>query len=114
MTRLMLGLTCLAILTGCSAVQRINPFGAVPEVPLPFTAKVRATRNNPDFGVDVVSGGAGIEAWRESARFVATRHCLLKFGSSDIDWQSTGAPDNWVVARQTNGNAQLRGRCTAR
>jgi len=113
--RLSIILLLCAGLAGCGTVQRLNPFSTwQPETPLPYGANLNGDRRSPDFTVSVATRGAPIEAWRESARFPATRHCLRRFGSSVIDWRTDGGPEDWVVRYDSDGTAVVSGRCAAR
>jgi hypothetical protein len=110
--RLLAGLLCLALLAGCGAVQRNNPFvRAVPEEPLPFRAKLSADRGSPGFSVAVDTRGSGIDQWRESARYPGTQFCIRRFGTSDIVWQHAGG--DWAML-QSGGDVVVRGRCDVR
>lgn len=81
---------------------------------LPYRARLSADRGSRDFAVSVAQGGAGLDAVRESVRFPATRRCIARFGSSEIDWVSQGDPENWIAVGGPDGRAIYRGRCTGR
>lgn len=115
MIRIVAAALALALLAGCGTAQRISPFArAVPQDPLPFQARLNRQRGSPEFSVSVATRGAPLEQWRESARFQGTRHCIQRFGSSDIVWASAGGPDDWLVSRTGDGGAVVRGRCDVR
>ena len=115
MKRTLLAALCLATLGGCGVLPRITIFQrSVPEAPLPYVARLSVDRGASDFTVRVRTRGAPIVQWRESARFQGTRYCLRNFGSSEIDWQSRGGPEDWIVASLPGGQVQVAGRCVGR
>ncbi|MBJ3763528.1 hypothetical protein ILP92_12300 [Maribius pontilimi] len=106
---------CLGVLTGCGALPGVGLFSrAVPEEPLPFRAQISTTRGSPAFTVTTVTNGAPLSQWRESARYQGTRFCMRRYGSSEITWDTSGGPDDWVVRPLDARTALVRGRCDPR
>ena len=66
-----------------------------------FTATVRDAAQN-------------VAAAQRAGRYSATKHCVRKFGSSEIDWTpaSAGAPETLGLTER--GELILQGRCAAR
>ncbi|RVT83952.1 hypothetical protein DXV76_09580 [Rhodobacteraceae bacterium CCMM004] len=114
--RATLGLSLAATLGACAAVNSVTGRGwqgAEPDVPLPFDAAIAAGEERADFVVTVDAKGASLEQVRETARFEATRYCLLTFGQSDTAWV-TDASGDWATARGEGGSLSVQGRCRGR
>ncbi|EKE45156.1 hypothetical protein OCGS_0851 [Oceaniovalibus guishaninsula JLT2003] len=112
-TIVLIGLVAALGLPGCDLLPTVNR-RAVPEAPLPYTARISTERGSPDFLVSVRAGNAPLPAFRESARYEGTRYCLDRFGTSDIDWRMNPASGDWAVVRDRAGNAVVGGACSGR
>lgn len=112
MTGLMLGVALA--LSSCGTVR--NVVGGSPNVAvdLPYRAQLRTGDTRRDVIVTVRAGGASLEQARESARYPATRHCLDRYGRSDVNWVIDPATGDWAVTRSDNGDLTVSGRCDAR
>lgn len=109
----------LLVLTSaaCSRLPQLPTFGfnrAVPEITLPYRARVQAARSSRAFVVSVDQGAASTDDVRESVRFPATRRCITQFGSSEIAWDLNAQQQDWAVSRNERGQAFYSGRCTGR
>ena len=107
-------LAAATVLSSCGIPGRLG-FGqgaGVTARSLPFHARL-SSEGGRDFVVAVRAGGASVEQVRESARYYATRHCLLTWGRSDALWVTDPATGDWA-ARRDGDRLFLRGRCTGR
>lgn len=108
--RLAIGVGLVFGLTACSGFQDRGPRA----VGLPFDAKLDQAETWRDFTVVVRAPGAALTDIRESARFMATRHCLERSGFSDVTWLIDPETGDWAVARTTDGEPSVTGRCAGR
>ena len=99
----------LAIAAGCG--WRENGPRAVD---LPYDARLTTGETWRDFTVLVRAPGATLAQARESARFVATRHCIDRTGFSDVIWVIDPATGDWAVSRTEGGEPVVAGRCAER
>lgn len=97
-------------LAGCAVLEDRGPRS----VGLPFDARLDQGETWRDFTVTVRAPGADVPDIRESARFMATRHCLERSGFSEAIWAIDPASGDWAVARDKDGNPVLSGRCAGR
>lgn len=81
---------------------------------LPHDARLATGETWRDLSVTVRAPGATLAEIRESARYVATRHCLERGGDSAIDWVLDPQTADWRVTRTAAGEAVVTGRCRAR
>jgi len=107
-TTIILGLVA-ALVAGCGWRDR-GPRG----VDLPFDARLDTGETRRDFTVLVRAPGATLTQARESARFMATRHCIDNTGFSDVDWVLDPATGDWAVSRNAAGEPIVSGRCAQR
>jgi hypothetical protein len=106
-------LSLLAGLPGCGLTDRLGLGVETSDRALPFRATLRAADDPRDFAVTVDAPGVPLEALRESLRHPATRYCIERYGSSDIDWVIDPATGDWQ--RMIDGDDQIfSGSCTAR
>lgn len=111
--RISLILGCVGTLSACGVRDRI--FGADhTDFGLPYAARL-ATGDTPrEFTVTVQAAGASLAEARESARFPATRHCIDRFGLSDVAWEMDATSGDWAVSASENGDLTVAGRCLGR
>ncbi|MBF9060984.1 hypothetical protein HKCCSP123_17515 [Rhodobacterales bacterium HKCCSP123] len=107
-TTVLVGLV-LSLAAGCGWRDR-----GPRSVDLPFTARLSTGETWRDFTVLVRAPGATLVQVRESARFVATQHCLDRTGSSEIDWSLDPATGDWAVNRTDRGEPVVAGSCADR
>ena len=81
---------------------------------LPFAADLSTGETRRDLSVRVRAPGATLAQARESARYVATRHCIETTGFSTVDWRLDPATGDWAVSRTDAGEPIVRGRCAER
>ena len=113
MTRVALLVGLVGLLSSCGIRERI--WGTSPaEIGLPFSADLDTGETRREFTVEVDALGASLEEARESARFPATRHCIERYGRSDVDWVIDPATGDWAVTRLENGNLIVSGSCLGR
>jgi hypothetical protein len=108
MTRIMLILGLTISMAACSGDR--GPRGAG----LPYDARLAEGETWRAFTVQVRAPGAMLVQARESARYVATRHCLERTGFSEADWVIDTATGDWAVARTEDGEPIVTGRCAQR
>ena len=77
---------------------------------LPFKAKLSKGEGR-GFSVSVENKGAGVAQVRESVRFEATKYCLLTFGGSDAEWQTSPTSKDWAFV-QDGTKLIFKGTCT--
>lgn len=125
MIRTTLLLTLCASLGACGLFGNRNPArNADTENQLPFRAKLNS--DDADARNFIVSVDLGarrqpeasdepltVDDLRESARFEATKYCILAFGGSDIDWVIDPQTDDWALNQQGDV-LNFEGRCTVR
>lgn len=118
MTKTLLKTGCILglalALSACGAVRNVvngNPNDAVD---LPFRAQLSTGETRRDVIVTVRAGGATLDDARESARYPATRHCVDRYGRSDVNWVLDPATGDWAVTRSENGDLTVSGQCDAR
>lgn len=109
----LLGLAAAVALPGCGIGQRLGFGGAAPERELPYKAKLTRGDTERAFTVQVEANGAGLDQTRESVRFPATAHCLLKIGTGEIDW-ALDATGEWAGTVLENGDVVYAGVCASR
>jgi hypothetical protein len=97
-------------LAACAALPDRGPRGAG----LPFDARLDQGQTWRDITVVVRAPGATLSDVRESARFMATRHCLERSGFSAVDWVIDPATGDWAVARSAADEPVVTGRCVGR
>lgn len=107
-TPIILGLV-LAVAAGCG-LRNTGPTS----VGLPFDARLSEGETSRDFTILVRAPGATLMQARESARFMATRHCIDTTGFSDVDWALDPATGDWAVSRTETGEPVVSGRCARR
>lgn len=81
---------------------------------LPYDARLSSGETWRDFTILVRAPGAALADARESARFVATRYCVERVGSSAVDWVMDPDSGDWLVTRNTAGEPMIAGSCSAR
>lgn len=79
-----------------------------------FKARANPDREDPrNFSVTVTPVAVNPEGAMDSARYQATRYCLLTYGGSDTDWVL--GPDTPLTELSiADDTATLSGRCTQR
>ena len=107
-TTILVGLV-LSLAAGCGWGDR-GPRGA----DLPYDARLHTGETWRDFTVLVRAPGATLAQVRESARFVATEHCIDRSGFSETDWALDPATGDWAVSRNDAGEPVVSGRCAQR
>ena len=113
-TRIVLIAGLAMSLTACASVQQ-RIFGIqTTDLGLPFRADLTRGETRREFSVTVRAEGASLEDARESARYPATRHCIERFGLSDVDWVLDPATGDWAVTRTENGGLVVSGQCVGR
>jgi hypothetical protein len=110
MRRTILSGVVLFLVTGCAALSDRGPRAA----DLPYDARLNTGETWRDFTVLVRAPGATLADARESARFMATRHCIGRTGSSEVDWVLDPATGDWAVSRTDGGEPVVSGRCAER
>ncbi len=111
-------------LTACGLFGSGNPGRqAETENELPYRAKLTKGEDTRDFAVTIDLGRRGqpdpgdappsVDDLRESARFEATKYCLLVFGGSDVTWVIDPQTDDWALSRDGDVLG-FKGRCSAR
>lgn len=108
--RLAVGLGLILGLSACAVLPDRGPRGAG----LPHDARLDTGETWRDFTVVVRAPGASLDEVRESARYMATRHCLERSGFSTVDWAIDPATGDWLVAQGARGEPVLTGRCRGR
>lgn len=81
---------------------------------LPHDARLTTGESWREFTVLVRAPGVTLADARESARFMATRHCIDRTGSSAVDWAIDPATGDWAVSRTDAGEPVVSGRCADR
>ena len=104
------GVGLAALLAACGGEFDRGPRGAG----LPYDARLSTGETWRDFTISVRAPGVSLADARESARFVATRHCIERAGSSSVDWVMDPETGDWLVTRNTAGEPMIAGRCSAR
>ena len=104
------GFGLVALLAACGGEFDRGPRGAG----LPYDARLSMGETWRNFTVLVRAPGVDLADARESARFVATRHCIERTGSSSVDWIMDEATGDWMVTRNASGEPVVAGRCSAR
>lgn len=114
--RLLFAASLVFVFSGCSVLNFGGPGSraGTPEVPLPFDARIAIDRGARDFTVSVAPEGAELETYRESVRYQATRVCLVRFGSSDVEWSTDPSNGEWSATRTDGGRIIYSGRCKGR
>lgn len=97
-------------LAACAVIPDRGPRAAG----LPYDARLDQGQTWRDIAVVVRAPGAALMDVRESARFMATRHCLERSGFSAVDWVIDPATGDWSVARTANDEPVVTGRCVGR
>lgn len=97
-------------LGACAVFPDQGPRGAG----LTFDARLDQGQTWRDITVVVRAPGAMLSDARESARFIATRHCLERSGFSAVDWVIDPATGDWAVARTAADEPVVTGRCAGR
>jgi hypothetical protein len=81
---------------------------------LPYRATAAQGDDPRELVVSVPAGPTvALDDMRESARFPVTRYCIANFGTSQAEWVTDPATDDWAVTRTENG-ALLQARCMGR
>lgn len=110
---------CLALMlsvSACGVFKRGGNgiFGNKVQRTLPYKAKLTSSKEDKRlFSVAVDAKGADLDAFRESARYPATRYCLYGYGSTRIDWDMDSTGTDWAVVLDGD-KANISGRCVAR
>ncbi|WP_439137172.1 hypothetical protein [Roseicyclus sp.] len=104
------GFGIVALLAACGGEFDRGPRGAG----LPYDARLSTGETWRDFTILVRAPGVSLADARESARFVATRHCIERTGASSVDWVIDSATGDWFVTRNDAGEPMIAGRCSAR
>lgn len=99
-----------ALVAGCSGQSSGGPRSAG----LAYDARLSTGETWRDFTIAVRAPGAALADARESARFVATRHCIERTGHSAVEWTTDPATGDWQVTRNAAGEPSVAGRCAAR
>lgn len=110
MTRLRISLlAALVALAGCS-----DPFNQnAPEFDgQKFRTSVKADGDKSQFVVTVKGADKSLAGAREAGRYAATKHCIERFGASDVTWAH--GPDAAEDALQRDGDdLMFEGVCDA-
>jgi hypothetical protein len=108
--RLVMGLGLVLGLSACGIAPDRGPRGAG----LPYDARLDTGETWRDFTITVRAPEASLAQVRESARFMATRHCLERSGFSSVDWAIDQATGDWALVQSGQGEPVLTGRCRGR
>ena len=106
------------LLAGCSSFGSLS-FGnparnADTENDLPFRASLSKGADPRNIAVSVTAPGeTSVDEVRESVRFEATKYCLLRFGSSDAEWDLDPTTNDWAFT-QSGRVLVFSGRCSGR
>ena len=101
-------------LLGCGSINSpLKSFKVRPTEPLPYKTSLNAQKNAEGFVVLVKHKEQGIEEVRESVRFEATKYCLLKFGTSNINWKISQTTQDWAFVSDS-GKLTFSGQCEVR
>lgn len=110
MRGLILGMVCLGVLAGCGSTsnkQRLA-FGGYY-----FKSTLSAVKDDPRmFDVTVKGASQSREAAEDAGRYEATRHCVVSYGNSTLEWLVVRETDDRDV-RLDDDVLILRGRCEA-
>lgn len=79
---------------------------------VPYAAKAIKGEDRRDFLIQV-RAVAPVDEVRESVRLPATRYCIQRYGSSDIDWVIDPDTGDWSNVAESDGMT-FAGRCVAR
>lgn len=104
------GVVAIMLLAACAGDFDRGPRSAG----LPYDARLATGETWRDITVTVRAPGATLADIRESARYVATRHCLERAGASAVDWAIDPETADWRVTRTAAGETVVTGRCRAR
>jgi hypothetical protein len=97
-------------LFACSPIQNYRELNKIePQKRLPYKASLQAGNDPRDILINVKHKGDGVEQVRESVRYEATKYCLVRFGSSDVNWQKD-AIGSWIF-QETSKGLLFRARC---
>jgi len=108
--RLAMGFGLAFGLAACAVVPDRGPRAAG----LPYDARLDQGETWRDITIVVRAPGAPLVEVRESARYMATRHCLERSGFSAVDWVIDPATGDWAMARSADDEPILSGRCAGR
>ncbi len=100
----------IGAVASCASIRQLRT-GGIAADELPFRASVSRGEGRA-FTVVVQDRGAPLDAFRESVRFHATRHCVRRFGGSEVAWRRAPAGD-WLPVREGD-RLRFAGRCMAR
>lgn len=101
-------------LLGCGSINSsLKSFKVKPTEPLPYKTSLTAQKNAEEFVVSVKHKEKSIEEVRESVRFEATKYCLLKFGTSNINWKISQITQDWAFD-SNSGKLIFSGQCEVR
>lgn len=104
------GFGLVALLAGCGGEFDRGPRGAG----LPFDARLSKGETWRDFTILVRAPGASLADARESARYMASLHCIERTGNSSVDWVIDTTTGDWLVTRNPAQEPSVTGRCSAR
>jgi hypothetical protein len=80
-----------------------------------FRADTGAPRGDRrSFVTTVRDATQNVAAAQRAGRYSATKHCVRKFGSSEIDWAAASAGVPETLGLTERGELILQGRCAAR
>lgn len=105
-----LALVALVLLSACQKREPEYLFDGID-----FRVDTDAPRGDRrSFTTTVRDAAQNVAAAQRAGRYSATKHCVYRYGSSEIDWAeaSAGAPE--TLALTEDGWLILQGRCAAR
>lgn len=108
---LVLSLVCAGLLAGCgnsqSSKQRIAFDGFY------FKSSIKAVKEDPRmFDVTVKGAAQSREGAEDAGRYEATRHCVVNYGNSKLEWLVVVETEERDV-RLEDDTLILRGKCEA-
>ncbi len=106
-----IGVVLLVLLTAaCQKREVLYLFGGID-----FRADTDAPRSDrAGFVTEVRDAAQNVAAAQEAGRYSATRHCVRKFGVSEIEWAPASAAAPETLALTADGRLILTGRCLSR
>lgn len=115
MTRIVLLLSCLALVSGCSVIRNgTNALSGGARQSFDGNQyRARLVKNDEapqQFAVVVGDLDKGLAGAKEAGRYEATKYCLKNYSVSDVNW--TVGPDMDDAALPiADGRLELRGEC---
>ncbi|WP_420567028.1 hypothetical protein [Thalassovita sp.] len=105
-----LSIVCLGLLAGCGG-KSLTKRQQVTFDGYSFKASLKALKDDPQmFDVTVRRASQSLEAAEDAGRYEATRHCVTRYGNSNLEWLVVRETDDRDVV-VNDDILLLRGRC---